>query len=86
MSYICLELLRSVALIYIPIFTKKEFIFAYYKHCSVIDEDLRVWEEKGISRENIEAAKPRGAHYQIINHKLYRENDCMFPARFVSKH
>lgn len=49
---------------------------------SVIDEDLKVWEDKGgISKEDIESAKPRGAHYQIINHKLYRENDCMFPAR-----
>ncbi|KAK3103887.1 hypothetical protein FSP39_022651, partial [Pinctada imbricata] len=49
----------------------------------VIDEDLSVWEhkEKGITLERFEAAKQRGTHYQIINHKLYRENDCMFPAR-----
>ena len=51
---------------------------------SVINEDLKVWEEKGgITKDNVDAAKPRGAHYQIINHKLYREDDCMFPARYV---
>ena len=22
-----------------------------------------------------------GTHYQIIDHKLYREHNCMFPAR-----
>ncbi|KAH3827829.1 protein O-glucosyltransferase 1-like [Dreissena polymorpha] len=50
-------------------------------HESVINNDLSVWVKDGISREKLEAAKPRGTHYQIINHKLYREKDCMFPAR-----
>ncbi|XP_052779208.1 protein O-glucosyltransferase 1-like [Mya arenaria] len=50
-------------------------------HASMIDTDLGVWEDSGISRENLESAKQRGTHYQIINHKLYREKDCMFPAR-----
>ncbi|XP_041348590.1 protein O-glucosyltransferase 1-like [Gigantopelta aegis] len=52
-------------------------------HSSVIDEDLSVWEhkEKGITRERFDQAKERGVHYQIVNHKLYRENDCMFPFR-----
>ncbi|XP_060565583.1 protein O-glucosyltransferase 1-like [Ruditapes philippinarum] len=49
-------------------------------HSSIIDNDLEVWKD-GISKEELEAAKPRGAHYQIINHKLYREDSCMFPAR-----
>lgn len=49
-------------------------------HASVIDEDLEVWKD-GITKENFEAAKSKGTHYQVINHKLYREEACMFPAR-----
>ncbi|XP_045165596.2 protein O-glucosyltransferase 1-like [Mercenaria mercenaria] len=49
-------------------------------YASVIEKDLEVWKD-GISKENLESAKPRGTHYQIINHKLYREDACMFPAR-----
>ena len=47
---------------------------------SVITDDLLAWRE-GISREEFEQAKPLGVHYQIIDHKLYREPDCMFTAR-----
>ncbi|XP_064606881.1 protein O-glucosyltransferase 1-like [Liolophura sinensis] len=52
-------------------------------HLRVIDEDLKPWEttEKGISQESFDIAKERGVHYQIINHKLYREDECMFPFR-----
>ncbi|KAJ8301382.1 hypothetical protein KUTeg_020369 [Tegillarca granosa] len=54
-------------------------------HESVINSDLAVWEykEKGITKEKFNEAKTRGlgTHYQIINHKLYREENCMFPAR-----
>ena len=49
---------------------------------SVIDSDLEVWEkEGGITAEKFKEAKNLGTHYQIIKHKLYREDDCMFPAR-----
>ena len=48
----------------------------------VLERDLRIWDEKGgISEENLKAAIPLGIHYQIINHKLYRQDDCMFPFR-----
>ena len=54
----------------------------YFVSYSVIDSDLAVWKE-GISKEQFDKAKGKGTHYQIINHKLYREDDCMFPARYV---
>ncbi|XP_011875549.1 PREDICTED: O-glucosyltransferase rumi homolog [Vollenhovia emeryi] len=47
----------------------------------VISRDLRPFRKKGISEEMIEAARTRGTFYQIIKGKLYREKDCMFPAR-----
>jgi len=63
-----------------------------YKECessncscynSQIEEDLKPWKKDGINAKLIkEAAKvSRMAHYQIINHKLYRSSDPMFPAR-----
>ncbi|KAL8586490.1 Protein O-glucosyltransferase 1 [Nucella lapillus] len=52
-------------------------------HKSVMDEDLAVWEEKGsISPDYFTREVGRGTvHYQIINHKLYRGDNCMFPFR-----
>ncbi|XP_022257572.1 O-glucosyltransferase rumi homolog [Limulus polyphemus] len=50
-------------------------------HTSVISRDLAPWKKKGISQALIQAAKERGTHYQIINHKLYRDSECMFPFR-----
>ncbi|XP_029155655.1 O-glucosyltransferase rumi homolog [Nylanderia fulva] len=61
-----------------------------YKECNntknscfsdVIRRDLNPFKKKGISEEMIIAAKTRGTFYQIIGGKLYREKDCMFPAR-----
>ncbi|KAK6175502.1 hypothetical protein SNE40_013955 [Patella caerulea] len=61
-----------------------------YKECestdcscydSVIEDDLSVWKTKGITAEGINKAKDNGVRYQIINHKLYREENCMFSAR-----
>ena len=37
--------------------------------------------EQGITKEMINQARPRGVLYQIINHKLYRQRDCLFPSR-----
>ncbi|KAM7439851.1 Protein O-glucosyltransferase 1 [Porites harrisoni] len=51
-------------------------------YSDVIDDDLRVWRDKGgITKSDFDEAAGRGVHYQIINHKLYREKDCMFPFR-----
>lgn len=51
-------------------------------HRSVLEEDLAPW-KNGITEEVFNTAKSNnyGSHYQIVNHKLYREEGCMFPAR-----
>ncbi|XP_067684797.1 protein O-glucosyltransferase 1-like [Haliotis asinina] len=49
-------------------------------HSSVIEEDLLPWKD-GITRQQFEESMERGVHYQIVNHKLYREDACMFPFR-----
>ncbi len=66
---------------------------ANYKECpnekigcfkKQIEKDLKLWKEKGgITKDDLENAISRkaGVHYQIINHKLYREDDCIFPFR-----
>ncbi|XP_037617789.1 protein O-glucosyltransferase 1 [Sebastes umbrosus] len=51
-------------------------------HISVLQADLRPF--KGRISEDVMAATVQrgvGTHYQIIGHKLYREHNCMFPAR-----
>ncbi|XP_068165503.1 protein O-glucosyltransferase 1 [Antennarius striatus] len=51
-------------------------------HLSVLQHDLEPF--KGRISEALMAAtleRGVGTHYQIIGHKLYREHDCMFPAR-----
>jgi len=50
---------------------------------SQIISDLKPWSKNGISEKLIKEASQiqRMSHYQIINHKLYRNNDPMFPAR-----
>ncbi|XP_068714571.1 protein O-glucosyltransferase 1-like [Montipora foliosa] len=70
---------------------KMEQAMAQYKDCSnikcacysdVIDNDLRIWNDRGgVSKREFDDTAGRGVHYQVINHKLYRENDCMFPFR-----
>ncbi|KAF7664152.1 hypothetical protein LDENG_00187210 [Lucifuga dentata] len=51
-------------------------------HLSVLQNDLQPF-KGGISEDLMAATTSRGVgtHYQIINHKLYRERNCMFPAR-----
>ncbi|KAK3750103.1 hypothetical protein QZH41_010842, partial [Actinostola sp. cb2023] len=61
---------------------------AKYQDCSnkncgcysdVIDKDLSFWKDKGgITKQDFDAASGKGTHYQIINHRLYREEECMF--------
>lgn len=49
-------------------------------HQGVIDKDLATW-SNGIDNELFVKAKDRGVHYQIIDHKLYRQSECMFTFR-----
>ncbi|XP_019967883.2 protein O-glucosyltransferase 1 [Paralichthys olivaceus] len=51
-------------------------------HLSVLQHDLRPFKGR-ISEDFMAATIQRGVgtHYQIIGHKLYREHNCMFPAR-----
>ena len=48
-----------------------------------LDFDLEPWKKSGISEDLLkEAAKvERLSHYQIIDHKLYRNDETMFPFR-----
>ncbi|XP_020290867.1 O-glucosyltransferase rumi homolog isoform X2 [Pseudomyrmex gracilis] len=47
----------------------------------VIKRDLRPFRKDGIDKKLIELTKTRGTYYQIIGNRLYREKNCMFPAR-----
>ncbi|KAM4602276.1 protein O-glucosyltransferase 1 [Polymixia lowei] len=51
-------------------------------HLSVLQDDLQPF-KGGISEDLMVSTVSRGVgtHYQIIGHKLYREQNCMFPAR-----
>lgn len=55
-------------------------------HFSVLQHDLKPF-KRGVSADLLASTVQRGVgtHYQIIGHNLYRENNCMFPARFVKK-
>ncbi|XP_050101095.1 O-glucosyltransferase rumi homolog [Anopheles aquasalis] len=50
-------------------------------HKGVLKKDLKPFKAHGITKEAIERAKQYGTHYQVIDHKLYRQAECMFPAR-----
>eukprot|EP00112_Aurelia_sp_Birch-Aquarium-sp1_P019170 Seg4690.1 transcript_id=Seg4690.1/GoldUCD/mRNA.D3Y31 product="Protein O-glucosyltransferase 1" protein_id=Seg4690.1/GoldUCD/D3Y31 len=66
---------------------------ANYKGCpdekigcykSQIEKDFKIWEDNGgIKKIDFDKAINRqtGEHYQIINHKLYRQDNCIFPFR-----
>ncbi|XP_074027052.1 O-glucosyltransferase rumi homolog isoform X2 [Leptinotarsa decemlineata] len=49
-------------------------------HTNVIADDLKVF-KGGISKEDLERVKTKGTKYQIIGNRLFREKNCMFPAR-----
>uniref|UniRef100_A0A1A7W7D0 Protein O-glucosyltransferase 1 n=2 Tax=Iconisemion striatum TaxID=60296 RepID=A0A1A7W7D0_9TELE len=51
-------------------------------HRSVQERDLEPF-KRGVSEDLMAATVQRGVgtHYQIIGHKLFRESNCMFPAR-----
>nr|XP_002126603.1 protein O-glucosyltransferase 1 [Ciona intestinalis] len=51
-------------------------------HSDVITSDLKLWRERGgITNEDMKRGLERSVHYQIIDHKLYRQDKCMFPSR-----
>ncbi|XP_053981078.1 O-glucosyltransferase rumi homolog [Hylaeus volcanicus] len=47
----------------------------------VITFDLKTFREQGLNRDLVNTAKNRGTFYQIIQGKVYRQKDCMFPSR-----
>ncbi|KAJ8246691.1 hypothetical protein GJAV_G00254330 [Gymnothorax javanicus] len=51
-------------------------------HLRVLQDDLWTFRD-GVSEEVMSETVRRGVgtHYQVIGHKLYREENCMFPAR-----
>ncbi|CAD0195297.1 unnamed protein product [Chrysodeixis includens] len=49
-------------------------------HKSVINQDLAPF-KTGITKELYNSARAKATKYQIFNGKLYRENECHFPAR-----
>jgi protein glucosyltransferase len=49
-------------------------------HSPVISNDLKTF-KKGITQQLINNVKTKGTKYQIIDHHLYRDKNCMFPAR-----
>ncbi|XP_049807413.1 O-glucosyltransferase rumi homolog [Schistocerca nitens] len=49
-------------------------------YLTVIDGDLKSF-AGGISKQMVDSVADRGTRYQVINHHLYREETCMFPAR-----
>nr|CAG4641759.1 EOG090X07KN [Eurycercus lamellatus] len=62
---------------------------AEYKPCEhhncscftdLVTEDLKVFKD-GITKNMLDKAKERGTRYQIIDHKLFREKNCLFPSR-----
>jgi len=60
------------------------FLLHVYCDDSVMNDDLEPFEKLGgITKKQFDNSRSRGTHYQIINHRLYREEDCMFPFRFV---
>lgn len=49
-------------------------------HADVLKADLRPF-QTGITERMIERARSYGTRYQVVDHRLYRQKDCMFPAR-----
>ncbi|XP_065567041.1 O-glucosyltransferase rumi homolog [Artemia franciscana] len=49
-------------------------------HTTLIEKDLLVFKD-GITEDLINRARTKGVLYQILNGKVYREEECMFPFR-----
>ncbi|XP_076812633.1 protein O-glucosyltransferase 1-like isoform X2 [Clavelina lepadiformis] len=51
-------------------------------HSDVITADLKIWKERGgITEADMKKGLEKAVHYQIIDHKLYRAEKCLFPSR-----
>ncbi|XP_037074133.1 O-glucosyltransferase rumi homolog [Pollicipes pollicipes] len=50
-------------------------------HKALIKSDLATFKESKITKSMVEDAMDLGVIYQIIDHKLYRQTDCMFEFR-----
>lgn len=63
---------------------EKKYIPCTQSNCTCnelqLQEDFRPF-LSGITPKMLEAVRSRGTRYQILDHKLYRQRDCMFPAR-----
>ena len=66
-------------------FFHRDTLIYFIVHVSLLSSgiyrDLQPF-KKGIDKDAIDRASEKGTRYQIIDHKLYREKDCMFPARY----
>lgn len=49
-------------------------------HSGVTKHDLEIF-GSGITESMLEEARSLGTRYQIINHRLFRDKECMFPTR-----
>ncbi|XP_018331335.1 O-glucosyltransferase rumi homolog [Agrilus planipennis] len=49
-------------------------------YASVIENDLKIFGD-GIDKAMMEKVASKGTKYQIIDHHLYRDKNCMFPSR-----
>jgi EGF-domain serine glucosyl/xylosyltransferase len=58
----------------------------------VLREDLAPFKRDGITKKMLDSVRERGTKYQVIDHRLYREKNCMFPSRcsgvehFIKQH
>lgn len=50
-------------------------------HTKVIEKDLTPFQSTGITKKAIETMASYGTKYQIVDHTLYRQKNCMFPSR-----
>ncbi|XP_017849594.1 O-glucosyltransferase rumi [Drosophila busckii] len=50
-------------------------------HAAVIKKDLAPYKSTGLSRKMLENAAKYGTRYKIYKQQLYRDENCMFPAR-----
>ncbi|XP_054733246.1 O-glucosyltransferase rumi-like [Anastrepha obliqua] len=48
---------------------------------NVIVNDLKPYQNKGVTQEMLKNSAKYGTKYKILNHRLYRDSECMFPAR-----
>jgi len=64
-----------------------ENIFSTYRNKTesfydTIKHDLQIWNSIGkITKNDMNKALKYSIHYQVIDHKLYRQHSCMFPSR-----